>query len=75
MATSANSQQYRSYWCRNLYPPKETTIPQTPMTTIPAVSSMLPSETAERVDPPSTQETTPNPAIVQRFSATIMDTR
>jgi hypothetical protein len=35
---------------------------------------MLPPETAARVDPPRTEEMTPNPAIVQRFRATIRET-
>lgn len=43
--------------------------------TTPAVASILPLDTAEMVDPPSTQSMMPKPATVHRLSATMGETR
>lgn len=48
-------------------------MPTIAMMTIPTVLSILPLETAAKVEPPSTQSMTPKPAMVARLSSTMID--
>lgn len=56
-------------------PPKLMTMPMTAITTTPAVASILPSDTAARVEPPRTQLMTPKPAMVQRLRMTMIEVK